>query len=223
MRDATFRTALFLLAFVAQSHAEVNMGETKPRVEKAVYQITSESEISYAVDVKILLAFDSSVSGRTSGISGTLAVDQESPTEMTAKQTPVSGEIFVDVTTFRSGIGKRDSSVRRLLESDKYPQIRFSILDIEPRDVSRPDALSGTFIVKGRLDIRGKTKEISFPVVISPKSNKLAIDGKFSLKLTDFGIDPPTVAIFVGKAKDEILLNVHLIAESKKPGLFASN
>jgi polyisoprenoid-binding protein YceI len=221
MRHTGLKTALLLVAFVTQSHAGSIPEESKPRPVKAVYEITAGSEISYAVDVKILMAINSTANGKASGVTGGFTINPVASADVASKQNPVSGELFVDVTSFRSGVGKRDSNVRRLLESDKYPQIKFAIMDIEPQATAQSGTFSGGFTVKGSLDIRGKAREISFPVVVSPKGGKLLIDGNFQLKLTDFGIDPPTVAVFVGRAKDEISLNVHLVAEAKKPGLFA--
>lgn len=215
-------TALIVLTLVAQSFAEAPTGEApKPAPEKTVYHLTGESEISYAVPVKILLAFDRTAGGRTNGVTGTITVNPDSNAEVAGQQTPVVGELFVDVSAFRSGIGKRDASVRNLLEFDKYPRIRFAISGLEPRNNLKPDSLSGAYVVSGILEIRGVAKKVSFPVDISPKGGRLAIDGNFSIKLTDFGVTPPSLAIFVGQAGDEVALNVHLMAESIKRGLFA--
>lgn len=223
MNKPVMMTALIILTIVAQSFAEAPTEEApKPVPEKTVYQITGESEISYAVPVKILLAFDRTAGGRTNGVTGTITVNPAPNAEVAGQQTPVVGELFVDAGAFRSGIGKRDASVRNLLEFDKYPRIRFTISSVEPHNNLKPDSLSGAYVVSGTLEMRGMTKEVSFPVEISPKWGGLAIDGNFSIKLTDFGVTPPSLAIFVGQASDEVALNVHLIAEGIKPGLFAS-
>ena len=222
MKYQGIKFTLLLLALIAKSVAEGTPEDKIPRPERAVYQITGESEITYAVGVKILLAFDRTVSGKTSDVTGTIRLNEEALAEPAAQQNTVSGELFVDVAGFRSGIGKRDANVRELLESDKYPRIKFTLFNIEPNSNLNPESLSGVYFVTGNLEIRGRTKEVSFPVVISPKGKKLAIDGSFFMRLTDFGVTPPTVLIFVGQASDEVALSVHLIAESKKPGMFST-
>ncbi len=222
MNKPVMMTALIVLTLVARSFAEAPTREAqKPAPEKTVYNLTGESEISYAVPVKILLAFDRTAGGRTNGVTGTITVNPDSNAEVAGQQTPVVGEFFVDVAAFRSGIGKRDASVRNLLEFDKYPRIRFAISGVEPRNNLKPDSLSGSYVLSGTLEMRGRAKGVSFPVDISPKGGRLAIDGNFVIKLTDFGVTPPSLAIFVGRAGDEVALNVHLMAESIKPGLFA--
>lgn len=224
MNKPVMMTALMVLTLVARSFAEAPTVEaSKPAPEKTVYHITGESEISYAVPVKILLAFDRTAGGRTNGVTGTITLNPApNAAGVAGIQTPVVGELFVDVAAFRSGIGKRDASVRNLLEFDKYPRIRFAISGVEPRNNLKADSLSGAYVVSGTLEIRGVAKEVSFPVDISPRWGGLAIDGNFSIRLTDFGVTPPSLAIFVGQASDEVALNVHLIAEGIKPGLFAS-
>lgn len=223
MNKPVMMTALMVLTLVARSFAEAPVVEApKSAPEKMVYHITGESEISYAVPIKILLAFDRTAGGRTNGVTGTITLNPAPNADVAVQQTPVVGELFVDVGAFRSGIGKRDARVRNLLEFDKYPRIRFAISGVEPRNNLKADSLSGVYVVSGILEIHGVAKEASFPVDISARGGGLAIDGNFSIKLTDFGVTPPSLAIFVGQASDEVALNVHLIAEGVKPGLFAS-
>jgi polyisoprenoid-binding protein YceI len=221
MKRTGIKTILFLLAFVVQSHAEGKIDETRPKLEKEIYQFTNESEISYAVDVKILLAFQTTVSGKTSDIKGTINLNADKSPESTVKSPPVTGELFVDSGTFRSGIGKRDADIREILQSDKYPQIVFSITGLESVSPQKSGQLSGPMTVKGNLDFKGIKKEITFQVVSTPKGGKLYVDGKIPLKLTDFGINPPTLGIFIGRATDEITLSLHLVAESKKAGFLS--
>ncbi|MBI3793216.1 MAG: YceI family protein [Nitrospinae bacterium] len=222
MERTGIKTILFLLAFVAQSHAEVKPDSTVFPTH-AVYEITQESEISYAIDLKILLAFQTTISGKTSDIKGEITLLPEPASDSVEKKQPVTGELFVAAGTFRSGVGRRDADIREILQSAKYPQIIFSISGIESGPDVKFSRLSGAMVVKGVLDFKGKKKEIALPVQATPKGDKLLVDGKLELKLSDFGITPPTFGYFLGRTSDNITLTLHLVAENKKAGFFSTS
>ena len=81
----------------------------------------------------------------------------------------------------------------KVLDAQKYPQIRFTSTRIE-------QAGPGRFQVTGKLELHGISKELEFPV--SATAGRYT--GKTKLKQTDFGIQPVAVAGGTVKVKDEV-------------------
>jgi polyisoprenoid-binding protein YceI len=83
----------------------------------------------------------------------------------------------------------------KVLDAEKYPQIRFTSTRIEQTG-------PGRFQVVGKLELHGISKEVQFPVSVAAGH----YTGKTKLKQTDFGIQPVAVAGGTVKVKDEVEL-----------------
>lgn len=88
----------------------------------------------------------------------------------------------------------------KVLDPDKYPEIRFTSSHIER---TRPDH----YVVTGKLDLHGVSRQLSFPVTGSPDRYQ----GKTKVKQTDFGIKPVSIAGGSVKVKDEVEIDVDVI------------
>lgn len=95
----------------------------------------------------------------------------------------------VPVSGLESGKNMMDNKAYEALQEKKFPQIKFALKEgVAP-------ALSGKSAeLTGMLTIAGKTKEVKVPVdfIISP-DQQFTASGKVPLKMSDFGIEPPTV------------------------------
>lgn len=91
---------------------------------------------------------------------------------------------------------------------EKYPTATFSSTSITP------GGEGGTHTVKGNLDLRGVTKEITFPATIKQEGPNTVAHAEFTLKRFDFNIN------YKGKAddliKDEVLMKLHIVAPTPK-------
>ena len=88
------------------------------------------------------------------------------------------------------------------LKSGKYEKIRF---DLE--SVSGIQGTGGIFsgTASGNLFIAGTTKKVYFPFKGSiDKTGIVTISGQEKLKMTEFGVDPPTAMLGTLKTGDEI-------------------
>ena len=81
----------------------------------------------------------------------------------------------------------------QVLESEKYPDIRFRSTSIEP-------ASQNTWVVDGELSLHGQTRTISATV----RKQQNAYVGRCQIKQTDFGIAPVRVAGGMVRVKDEL-------------------
>jgi hypothetical protein len=81
----------------------------------------------------------------------------------------------------------------QVLDSTRFPEIRFESSKIEPRGQNR-------WIVNGNLTLHGKSHPTTFDVVMAEKTYR----GTATIKQTDFGMTPITVAGGSVKVKDEV-------------------
>lgn len=122
--------------------------------------------------------------GRTPNVTGTLTVDGDQVTGV---------EVEVDLATLQSDSGSRDSALRaRGLQTDQFPKGTFKLT--EPLAV--PARIEGgqqsSTTAKGELTIHGVTKPVTVKVDTKMANGKVAVVGSAPVKLTDFGIEPPT-------------------------------
>jgi YceI-like domain len=91
----------------------------------------------------------------------------------------------------------------QVLESEKYPDIRFRSTSIEP-------ASPNTWVVHGELSLHGQTRTISATV----HKQENAYLGRCQIKQTDFGIEPVRVAGGMVRVKDELDVQFSVVPAS---------
>lgn len=171
------------------------------------FSLDGDSEVFFTTDVRIALVATSTVKGVNSSIGGTIEWIQSDPRPV------IEARIEIDAAKFDSGNNARDREVRELLDVDNFPYITFeleSVLGIENKPLTE---LNGQYIATGYLTVGGTKKEISVPVQINYAEGILVIDGSTAAKYTDFGIDPPRVAGFIGRVPDALRLHVSIVAK----------
>ena len=90
-----------------------------------------------------------------------------------------------------------------VLDADRFPEIRF---DSETADRAAP----GKWLVHGRLTLHGQSRPLAVSVIRAQGHYK----GSVTLKQTDFGITPISVAGGVVKVKDELTIEFDIVAQS---------
>jgi polyisoprenoid-binding protein YceI len=81
----------------------------------------------------------------------------------------------------------------QVLDSTRFPEIRFESSKIEPRG-------QNSWIVNGNLTLHGKSHPITFDVALTDKVYR----GTATIKQTEFGMTPVTVAGGSVKVKDQV-------------------
>jgi polyisoprenoid-binding protein YceI len=87
----------------------------------------------------------------------------------------------------------------QVLDADHFPEIRFQSAGAEPKG---PDH----WIVRGNLRLHGKDHPIAVEVTLKDEHYR----GSASLRQTDFGITPVTVAGGTVKVKDEVKIEFQI-------------
>jgi len=95
-----------------------------------------------------------------------------------------------------------DSKTHDALKAKKYPEITFRLEN--PANVK---SSGGQAMVKGMLTIAGKTKAVNVTSNFGFKNDQtFTVTGEVPLKMSDFGIDPPTAMMGALKTGDEVII-----------------
>ena len=94
--------------------------------------------------------------------------------------------VAVKIASFDSDNSNRDSHAMEVTEALKFPSITFMSSEIKPLGLS-------SFEVTGNLKFHGVAHRISFKIETQKEGSQLIARGEFLIKMTDYGIDPPTL------------------------------
>ncbi|HEY9000634.1 MAG TPA: YceI family protein [Mucilaginibacter sp.] len=114
--------------------------------------------------------------------------------------------IIVQVNSIKSDESGMITRTYKALKGDKYPEITLTLT--EPVANIPYGANAYPVSAKGRLTIAGVTRPIIIPVKITCNGDKkIIIDGVQQIKMTDYGIDPPTALLGMLKTRDIVTIN----------------
>jgi len=124
-------------------------------------------------------------SGRTADVSGDFKAD------VSDLRSGVTGVLRINAGSLKTGLEARDRDLAKLLVTDRYPEIRFTIEKVEPSFPSVTDRSDVLLTVTGRMQIRGQERPMIVPSRVRFKDDKLWVRGEAELRMSEFGIDPP--------------------------------
>lgn len=123
--------------------------------------------------------------------------------------------VRIPVTSIKSEKGKiMDNKTYKALQSDDHPNITFKLQDLPTIDTNANEV---NLTAKGLLTIAGKTKTVQLKAKAKADGNGgFHFTGSKALKMTDFGIDPPTALLGTLKTGDDITIayTLHLVKGS---------
>ena len=128
--------------------------------------------------------------GRSESLSGSVSTDG-------------SFEFTLDLTTFESDQSRRDSRVSSLFAAD--PNAVFTSDSFVWPD--GPDGIPVAFDVTGTMTINSTERDLTWQVEARRDGSTISVTGETDIKLTDFGIEPPSIAGIV-EVQDEARLEV---------------
>lgn len=137
--------------------------------------------------------------GRASDLSGTLS-GGPALAEM-------RGWVAIPIAAFATGNGTRDRDLRRALDADRFPEVRFDL------DSVRPSPMQGDLMVAtlvGRLTLHGIERPVHLPAELRFAEPGARLDAVFAVDLRDHGVTRLTRFLGVLRADPEITLRVRL-------------
>ncbi len=126
------------------------------------------------------------------------------------QQISIEGISFIcPVKNVKSDNRIMDNKTYDALKGDDFPEIKF----IASEKVTVPLSENGSKI-KGKLSIAGKTKDTTLQFKINADGqNQIQVEGETKLKMSDFGIEPPTAMLGTLKTGDEIVITYNIILQ----------
>jgi polyisoprenoid-binding protein YceI len=124
---------------------------------------------------------------------------------------PAKAVVTIPVASIRSEHEKMDKLMAAALKAKSNPEIRFEMIDATPAN-----ATASNFVVKtrGKLTIAGVTKEIDMDVQGTRNGDgRYVLTGQAPIKMTTFGIKPPTAMLNTIKTGDDVKVTFRWVVE----------
>ncbi|MCW5555070.1 MAG: YceI family protein [Verrucomicrobiae bacterium] len=103
-------------------------------------------------------------------------------------------EVFLPVRAFKSYSKRMDEVMQEHMDEPKYKRIEYRLIELNPKPTPGSSA-KFAFEATGVLTIKGAARTNQMPVVIEKLEGKMKVSGSMSLKMTDFGVQPPKITI----------------------------
>jgi polyisoprenoid-binding protein YceI len=134
--------------------------------------------------------------------------------EAILKTTPVPAllkkvSVKVPVRNLKCGNGRMDDNLYKALKADDAPQISYILGTFE---VVPDSGSSYTLKTVGSLTIAGTERTVDMNVVTKRLDDgSLRADGELALKMTDFGVKPPTALLGTLRTHDDVTVKFQLL------------
>lgn len=110
-------------------------------------------------------------------------------------------DFYLDLTTLKTGIGKRDKDMRSTLETEKYPFAEFYgklISDFDPEGNAKQDVK-----VRGEFKIHGVSRQIEVDGALQKTTDGLRLTASWTINIENYDIEPPGILFYrVDKNQD---------------------
>jgi len=123
-------------------------------------------------------------------------------------------EVNIPVRMLKSSGGRKmDSVMLEHLKAADHKMIKYSVTELAPKGANAAGGVDYT--ATGTLTISGVTRTNTMPVTVAKTGEKIKIMGATTLKMTDYGVQPPAPDIGLGliKTGDEIKLKFEWVTE----------
>lgn len=152
-------------------------------------------------------------------ISGYIEADAKFPeaalTDASAAKPVVN--VSIPVTTFKSNSRKMDEVMQEAMKAKQHPKIEYKLIELKPKSDTASSG-SAQFDAVGVLTVAGTARTNSMPVTITKTEDKLKVSGSISLKMTNYGVEPPapTIALGLLKTGDEVKITFEWLTAKAK-------
>lgn len=156
--------------------------------------------------------------GLASGLDATVMINIKDVT-----QKPM-GKVKVPISNIKTGIDLRDEHLRSemWLNAAKFPNAEFQLTGIKnasSKELNDGKKINVTLV--GKFSVHGVTKDVEVPATLTyfkesertkakAPGNLLSANAEFTIKLSDYGIQIPSMVS--GKLNDEVEIKVNFVA-----------
>lgn len=135
------------------------------------------------------------------------------PTNLNRITEVLSVQIEIEVDSIECGQRKMNKDLQKALKADTFPEIIFTFQKADL--LSRPETQDDAFEVEvhGNLTVAGNTRKISFKTnAYYLNDQRVRATGQTTIRMTEFGVEPPTALMGLIRADEELTVHFDLIA-----------
>jgi polyisoprenoid-binding protein YceI len=115
----------------------------------------------------------------------------------------VTGSLEIQLGDMRTGVGLRDTHMRRTMRADSFPTIRFALAGV---DVGASNGDSVAVVLRGDLTMHGVTRAVRVPGHVIVRGGEVDVAASFPIDMREYGIVPP--ARFFGAVKVDPIVGI---------------
>lgn len=126
----------------------------------------------------------------------------------------LSLKVEIRVKGFECGRKRMNQDLMDALKSDDYPEITFLFDSAELLQMPKHPDDPFKVDVKGSLTVAGVTQDIHFNTrAYYLEADRVRAIGNTTIKMSNFGVEPPTALMGLVKAEDELTVKFNLVAK----------
>lgn len=119
--------------------------------------------------------------------------------------TGIKGTISFPIIDFKSSESDRDEHMQKMFSMTTYPSITLQI--------NKVNVQKKHYVIEGILNMHGVKKPIDINSSIMQNGDTVAINANFSVKVSDYGMEPPSLLFFTVRDKVDINASITLKTE----------
>ena len=119
----------------------------------------------------------------------------------------VRGWVEAPAAALDTGNERRDRDLRKSLETDRFPAMRFELTGVTPGG-GTADSVAAT--LRGRMTLHGVTREVSLPADLLAAGNGIRVRSDFPLNLKDYEIGGLSKMLGMLRMQEDIEVHVDL-------------
>jgi polyisoprenoid-binding protein YceI len=167
--------------------------------------VSGDSSAKYVVE-ETLSGLPATAVGVTTDVTGEIYLTAEGLSD------EFESKFMVDLSTLATDESRRDNYVRsNVLETSQFQFAEFVIDALDGFPAGYVEGDEATLTLSGMMTIKDVSLPVTFTVLARQSGDILTATADTEFLMSDFGIDPPQVAI--AKAKDGVVLQVVIIAQ----------
>jgi hypothetical protein len=126
--------------------------------------------------------------------------------------------VEIPIKSLKSGHSGMDDNTYKALNRRQYPKIIYDMEKVSVKTLPKPSNLTAEFNTVGKLSIAGVTRTLEMPVTVKAlEDQQFEISGSTTIKMTDFGVTPPTAIFGLLRTGDQITIHFIWTLERKTP------
>lgn len=128
----------------------------------------------------------------------------------------LAAEVAIPVRAFDCGSGPQNRDLFRALRADAHPAIRFELERAETLDAEARPGAPVRVRTTGTLRLAGTARRVTLDATGRRLAGgRVALQGHLPLRMTEFGVEPPSHALGLIRAHDAIVARFDLVAAAR--------